>query len=265
MKKKYNLEEIRKFWADQAKKYGQSHTASWSDQPAIDLEIRTILKYIDDGNKVFDAGCANGYSTIIYALSKNIFIKGSDYIPEMIEQACERLTSYINRLNSKVSFSVGNVLGLEEPDNLYDKVIVTRVLINLVSWENQYKAIQECGRILKPGGKLLLSEATIQGWQKLNKFRQEWKLDTIPMPSFNSYLDQEKVIKEIPSSLRFVELVDFSSSYFVGTRVLKPLIAKTLGINIDIANPDMEWNHWFANMPPVGDFGTQKLFIFEKK
>jgi hypothetical protein len=48
---------------------------------------------------------------------------------------------------------------------------------------------------LKTGGTLLLSEATIQGWQRLNQFRREWALPDIPMPPFNRYLDENQVIR----------------------------------------------------------------------
>ena len=79
-----SYEEIRDFWTKQALQHGQSYIASWSDQSAIELEIRTILNWLEDGDKVLDVGCANGFSTLEFAANKNIEIKGLDYIPEMI-------------------------------------------------------------------------------------------------------------------------------------------------------------------------------------
>jgi hypothetical protein len=32
-----------------------------------------------------------------------------------------------------------------------------------------------------------------------------------------------------------------------------------------IANPDMELKRWAAQLPAWGDYGTQKLFVFEKR
>lgn len=153
---------------------------------------------------------------------------------------------------------------LNEPDDYYDKVIVIRVLINLGDWDCQLKAFQNCVRVLKPGGKLLLSEATIQGWGKLNQFRREWGLSDIVMPPFNQYLDENKVIDAAGDKLDLVELSNFASSYFVGSRVLKPLLAEALNKNINIANPHMEWNLWLSKLPACGDYGTQKLFVFRK-
>jgi ubiquinone/menaquinone biosynthesis C-methylase UbiE len=260
---RFTSEQIRNFWTEQAQMHGQSPAASWSDKECIDLEIRTITSFLEEGDKVLDAGCANGYSSVQYAMQKRANVRGVDYIPEMVEQAKSRLPQLKDLLLGKLEFDVGNILKLEEPSHAYDKVIVTRVVINLDSWEMQAQAIRECARVLKPGGMLLLSEATMQGWKKLNRFRQEWKLPEIPMPSFNLYLDQDQVIKTASSAgLELVKVDNFASTYFIGTRIIKPLLAKIA--EVDAANPEMEWNRWFANAPAFGDYGTQKLFIFRK-
>ena len=67
MSRKLSQEEVRSFWTEQSRKHGQSHAASWSDRMAIELEIREILKHLNDGDRVLDVGCANGYSTVAFA------------------------------------------------------------------------------------------------------------------------------------------------------------------------------------------------------
>src|SRR3954466_12374753 len=91
MERRFSLDEIRTYWTDQANEHGQSYAASWSDHYAIDLEIRTILNWLNDGDEILDVGCANGYSTIQFAAQRRIGIRGLDYIPEMIDQAGEHL------------------------------------------------------------------------------------------------------------------------------------------------------------------------------
>jgi hypothetical protein len=85
------------------------------------------------------------------------------------------------------------------------------------------------------------------------------------MPPFNEYIDEERLKADLPIDLRLVEVVNFASSYYVGTRVLKPLLAKVLGDALAAANPNLEWNRWFSELPAWGDYGTQKLLIFEKR
>ena len=265
MNARMNQGQVRAFWAEQAAKHCLSPAASWSDQMVIEMEIQQILKHLKDGDEVLDVGCANGFSTVQFAAMKRIHIRGVDYIPDMIIQARQRLDSLPGLLAGTVQFAMGNILGLDEPDNHYDKVVVIRIVINLGKWQQQHTALRECGRVLKPGGLLLLSEATLQGWRQMNKFRNEWGLPDIPIPDFNLYLDQEKVIEAVKPELELVELVNFSSTYFVGTRVLKPLLARALEVGIEVANPNMEWNRFFAQLPACGDYGTQKLFIFRKR
>ncbi len=265
MTSKYSLEQIRDFWTKQANLHGTAPQASWSDVSVIHMEIRNILEYIEDGDAVIDIGCANGYSTIQFASQRKVRIKGVDYITEMIEQAKKSMLDFKDRVQGEITFDVDDVMHLNQPSNAYDKVILIRVIINLSSWENQLIALKNCARVVKPGGMLLLSEATLQGWNNLNKFRQEWGLEEIRMPSFNNYLDQEKVIESLSPVLKLVEVKNFASTYFIATRILKPLINQAFNNRVNVADPDMEWNRFWSMAPAWGDYGTQKLFIFRKQ
>ena len=256
--------EVFEFWAKQAREHGQSPAASWSDHCVIEMEIREITAHLRDGDKVLDVGCANGYSSLQFAAARRLDLRGLDYIPEMIEQARSRVEAMKEKLRGSVSFEVGDITQLDEPSSCYDKVIVVRVLINLSTWERQLRGLGECIRVLKPGGLLLLSEATLQGWRRLNALRQEWGLEEIPMPSFNQYVDQDRVIDALRGEAELLELSNFASTYYVGTRVLKPLLAKATQAPVSAADPKAEWNRWFSQLPAAGDYGTQKLFVFRK-
>jgi len=264
MTTRLNQSEVFEYWTRQAHEHGQSPSASWSDHRVIDLEIAEITKHLSDGDRVLDVGCANGYSSVQFAQARRINLRGLDYIPKMIEQARDRLPAIESKLAGSVEFDVGDITQLKEPSNAYDKVIVVRVLINLGNWERQLCGLRECLRVLKPGGLLLLSEATLQGWKRLNAFRAEWGLDDIPMPAFNQYVDQDQVIAAVADEAKLAKLSDFASTYYVGTRVLKPLFCRAIKANVDVADPTAEWNRWFAALPAAGDYGTQKLFILKK-
>ena len=264
MNEKFGIEQVREYWTAQATEHQQSPAASWSDINVIEMEIREMLRWLVPGDRVLDVGCANGYSTLCYARERPITIRGLDYIPEMVAHANQALARQ-SGLRGTVEFAVGDILRLDEPSGVYDKLIVTRVLINLSGADAQRAALAECARVLKTGGLLLLSEATLAGWTRLNEFRAEWGLGPIPMPPFNRYIDHQQLAIEAASSLELQEIIDFASSYYVGTRVLKPLLAQVAGTSARVADPGMHWNRWMSALPAAGDYGTQKLLVFRRR
>jgi len=265
MAERFAPDEVRAYWEEQARRHGPSPAASWSDTNAIELEIRQIVEHLRDGDRVLDVGCANGFTRLRLAAARAVEIRGVDYIPEMIDQAKSQLGRVSRDLKGAADFRVGSVLQLEEADASFDRVVVVRVIINLGDWPTQAMGLRECARVLRPGGTLLLSEATLQGWRNLNVFRAEWGLQEIPMPPFNNYLDEDRVVQELAPQLASIEVRDFSSTYFVGTRILKPLLIQALGLPMDAANADTRWNRWFSLLPAFGDFGPQRLFVCTKR
>lgn len=266
MSERFQPEQIRQFWTDQAVAHGGSPDASWSDRPVIEMEVGNLTRYLSDGDLVLDAGCANGWSTIEYAQQHHgVRVHGIDYIPQMIDIARNRLKELNASVAERLRFDVADITDLPMADQTYDKVVVTRVLINLMTWPMQAQSLNHCLRVLKKGGLLLLSEATLQGWQSLNAFRAEWGLEPIPMPPFNQYLDENQVIEAARPQAELVEVNNFASTYYVGTRVFKPLLDAALGGRVNVADPLMHFNRFFAQLPPAGEYGTQKLFVFRKR
>ncbi len=264
MTEKLDREGIFRYWSEQAARHELSPAASWSDRRVIELEIGELARRLADGQRVLDVGCANGYSTVELATRREVQIRGLDYVPRMIELARSRLDGLPPPLRARISFDVGDITALQEPSAEYDAVTVIRVVINLPSAEAQARALQECARVLRPGGTLLLSEATVQGWSRLNALRAEWGLAPIPVPAFNRYLDLDSIAQAAKPALELVEVNDFASTYYVATRLLKPLMARVAPIEVDVADPDMEWNRWCASLPTCGDYGVQKLLIFRR-
>lgn len=257
-------DDVRAHWEAQAARHAGAPEASWSDVRVMELEVRELSRRLSPAASVLDVGCANGWSTLRLAAAGDATFRGIDYVPAMIDAARARLAEQEPELRGRVRFDVGDALALEDPDETYDAVLSTRVLINLGSWEAQLRGLDEYLRVLRRGGVLLLSEATVQGAERLNALRAEWGLPPIPAPDFNTYLDEDRVIEALAERCELSELVNFASTYYVGTRVLKPLLARASGAPVDVADPRSEWNRFFASLPAGGDYGTQKLFVFEK-
>lgn len=243
------------YWSEQAELEYDDYRASWSDKYVIELEVKEISKHLLPTDIVLDVGCGTAWSTAQWAPLVHS-IRGIDNITGFLEIADSKGIP-------NATFNTDDVVHLSEPSNTYNVVISVRTIINVGEWETQCLALSECVRVLKIGGLLLLSEATLQGWRKLNLFREEWGLEPIPMPDFNRYLCTEKVQSCLESSCCHIATVDFASSYYIGTRVLKPLLAKMSNVD-NVAEPLTQWNKWCSLQPSVGDWGTQKLMVFRK-
>lgn len=256
-----DLKGIKEFWEGKAKEHGISHKSSWEDYYCMQLEIETINKFLVENETILDIGCGNGMGTIELASRKAIEIKGIDYSEDMIRAAQKLLSEKKSIIKGKISFSIGDILNLTEEKNHYDKVVTRRVVINLGTFENQIKAAMEVYRILKPKGIFLMSEATIDGLKRINALRKEFGLDELKQPWHNLYIDENAFIKEVSDIFKVVDILNFSSTYYIGSRVIQPFAKKIMSQSPDYLS---EINRLFMQLPSYGDYGIQKLFIFRK-
>jgi ubiquinone/menaquinone biosynthesis C-methylase UbiE len=87
------MEFIKAYWEQQGSAHQSSHLASWGDRYAIELEIETISRFIKEGDRVLDIGCANGFSTFRqHEINRAARYTGVDYANSMIEHAQRSLS-----------------------------------------------------------------------------------------------------------------------------------------------------------------------------
>lgn len=256
------MDFIYKFWENQAVKYGVSHEASWADVYAIDLEINNIASHISEGKSVLDVGCANGFALIKHA--KNFKLAqsvGIDFSPKMIEMANESLAREKNNYN--IQFKTGDIRGLDFPDNSFDIVYTTRVLINLPNWQEQVKGISECIRVAKPGGTIIFSEAFWEPLVKLNALRSVFGLQALTEHDFNRYLKKSNLNEYLNAQNIVFETSDFSSIYYLGSRLIRDLIPESKTF-VGYDNPVNKIFHSIEKDFSGGDVGIQQAYILKK-
>lgn len=256
--------KIKNFWNEQAIKYKKSSEATNPDFYATELEIENISKFLKNDIKVADIGCGNGYSTMNYAKEFNILIDGYDYSENMLSEAKKVRESLPSNIKNRISFNQANIKNLDIEAEQYDVVITDRCLINLTSREDQFSAIKQVHKILKPGGHYLMCENTEQGLKNLNRLRIGVGLEEIKVRWHNLYLDEEHLKNSYENLFKVDKIVKFASFYYLASRVINGKIAQEQNISPDYNSNINRIAKLISGVGEFGDFAPLKLFVLSK-
>jgi SAM-dependent methyltransferase len=256
---KKTLDDIKEFWNGQAKKYDSSLEATTPDPLAKELELDALKNVMDKDAYTLEAGCGNGYNIFQLKEFLNGKLVGFDYSQDMVDAANQRLLKS-DDLQGRVRFLCANILDDLSFLGKFQQIYTDRCLINLLSTEQQIEAVVRLSEVLQPGGRLVLVESTRQGQEALNGLRKQIGLEEIPYHWHNFYLDEDEFLSKIPSDLRLEKAVNFSSLYFVISRVFNAKLTP------EGSNPEYlsEINKIARALPSFGDFGPLKMFEFKK-
>lgn len=248
--------QIHEFWNSRA---DLKDLAGTNDLMAKQLEMAVLAKHVRPGQKILEIGCGNGITAIELARQQDIELTGIDFSEKMILEA--RNIASGQKLKGRVSFQVGDIRDLSGITDRYDLVITERVLINLADWPSQAQSIRDIMGLLKPGGKYLMCENSQDGLDAINRFRQSCGLPGIDPPWHNQYLREKQVERlEIPGA-KIVSMEHYSSAYYFISRVVNAFLAAQEGRE---PSYDAPVNRLGLLLPPMGEFGQGKLWIWEK-
>lgn len=254
--------KIKTFWDEKAKQYGSDPIATTGDRLLRDLEIDNILKYIPNeiNLKIADFGCGNGFSTIEYAKSRSAHFFGYDYSKNMVEEAKKRCKE--ESLIGNVEFEYADILNLSFlPSNFLDIATTDRCIINLVSIDDQKKAITEIYNVLKPNGYFIMCEGSQQGLSKINELRKSVGLSVIENHWHNLYIDENEILPFLNGLFEIVEINNFCSLYYIASRIFNAVSSQ---------NPEKPdyfsiINKTAVKIPSVGDYSPFKIYYLKKK
>lgn len=263
------VEKIKQHWNQEARRdisdydklFPLGYAGTYNDVKLQHLEMQAIAKYLKKEDRVLDVGCGKGYAALYMALDRGVKLLGVDYAEEMIAEARRNLDELSKKVPTTINadFVVGDVMNLNMDED-FDVVYTERCLINLSTWENQQKAIQEISKALKKGGLFVMQEASMTSLNKLNQIRAGFGLEPIKPVWHNLFFEDNKLIQYASEFFDLEKIDDFASTYTLISRVLNPALVAP-----DEPNYDNKINKLSLKLPNQGDYGYQKIYVFRKK
>lgn len=155
--------DYERFWMSRdslAMHFGY-YDASVRTHEASLLKMNEVLAgyaWITSRDRILDAGCGYGGSAIWLARTLGCQVKGINIVLEQIEEA-ERFARH-HRVCNLVQFERMDFTQTAYPDASFD---VVWALESIVHTERKADFLQEAHRLLRPGGRLLISEYLLRG------------------------------------------------------------------------------------------------------
>ena len=230
------------------------------------LEVDCAKQYLSSNSKVLDIGSGPGLACFEYAkIAANVI--GIDFAQSMVDFAHKTLALRFNDLKDKISFCQGSALTLPFESEKFDIVTTHRVLITLLSFENQKQAFSEISRILRPDGLYIMFEATTEGLAILNNFRNMFGLSEVSEGGCGDYdrlLFSEKELKNyMGNNFELVKIHSFGMYYFL-TRILQPLYVAPEKPQYDHKLNDIAFKI-AKEIPDFENIGHLKGYIWRKR
>lgn len=130
-----------------------------------------MTKKIKKGDRVLDLGCGNAVLYEILA-GKSIDYVGLDVSSKLLNLAKKNI-SLVKKRGEKARLIKGDIISLPFLKNKFDWVLSLAVLHHIPSQELQKKSAEEIYRVLRPGGRIVISV-----WNLYTIYaREKFKLD----------------------------------------------------------------------------------------
>jgi SAM-dependent methyltransferase len=220
-----NLEAIRHHWERAG---GQLSLAAAVTPTSRDpflgrLEEGWVLRYLRRRDRVVEVGCGDASHTVGYA-ARVRRLCGVDVAESLIRLARARVAA---AGLDNVELRVGSVLDLAAafPAGSVDCVISQRCLVNLPTWAHQRQALQAIHRVLRPGGRLLLTEGFQEELGALNRLRERVGLAAIKVVSYNRNLRHGEFDRFVGTRFAVAATHDYGL-YLTLSRVFHPLAVR---------------------------------------
>ena len=171
------------------------------------MEVTEFLESLPNNSNVYDLGCGNGRNMVNN--SNNLNFIGVDN--------CENFVSICKNKNLSVINS--NITKIPLNNNSADAIICIAVFHHLSSTENRIQSLLEMKRLVKPGGKILLSTWSINQPQKTRRTFNNYGNNIVLWNSYGKVYERYYYIfklDEIKELIKRIGLIILNYEYSCG-------------------------------------------------
>ncbi|NTX06976.1 bifunctional demethylmenaquinone methyltransferase/2-methoxy-6-polyprenyl-1,4-benzoquinol methylase UbiE [Myxococcus sp. CA051A] len=190
------------------------------------------LSRAKEGDSVLDCASGTGDLALVFKrkVGSNGRVVGTDFCPEMLESAPAKAA----KAGLQVDFQVADAMALPFADNSFD---VASIAFGIRNVDDPVKCLSEMGRVVKPGGRVVVLEFGQPNGVFGALFRFYSK--TV-MPAIGGLLTGNRAAYEylprtsaaFPAGDRFLSLMDQSGAY--AERSAHPLMFGTANVYVGI-------------------------------
>lgn len=170
------IAENKKVYNTIASHFSQTRAWLWDD-------LKDLKRFVAPGMAILDIGCGNGRLYQMFAdlsiypenslESRRVCYTGIDQSEELIVRAKEKF--------SEAEFVVGNMIALPFQESSFDVIYCIAAFHHLPKDELRLQALQEMRRVLKPAGKVIMTNWNAESnWAKKKIQTGEWIMPAPP-------------------------------------------------------------------------------------
>jgi SAM-dependent methyltransferase len=236
LEREKNYKNIKDFWESEAAEWGDCPQVTIRDHFFRNHELQTLLSVVPRCKRLLDVGCGTGFGTLILSQRAEHGI-GLDYSENMIKWAIRARDDRKYRMHQahkyrlpydmetgdyrQVDFYVADILKLDFEFNDIEVVTGQRILINLPTHEDQMIALEQLRKHCSDESWLILTEPTLEGHSRTDKYREQFGLPILEKYWHNCYVDESRFDEWIEHGWRIVQLLSFETYMFL-SKVIYP-------------------------------------------
>jgi cyclopropane fatty-acyl-phospholipid synthase-like methyltransferase len=250
----------------------QPNTLSIIDKNLHKIEIDIASKYLQASDTLADIGCGDGEATAIYAqhVKKCVGFERSNTLRAKATKAAAK-----SKLKN-IEIKAGDIMEMSDTKEKFDVIVTQRMVINLLTWEEQKVALQNIYNTLKPGGRYIMIENTNDSFQAMNEMRSDVGMGPVPQHWHNRFFDYDALMEFMEGKFQLLKTHDLGLYYFL-TRIYVSMFASFKGFGANaVKDPIFEHSDKAARILfekyhdqiKIGDhrvFGPIQVLVFRRE